>query len=54
METKNEKNEKFYFILKQKSNVPFDPPKVPFNFHFKIGMKKAIFKYFKMRFKIEN
>ena len=25
MKTKNEKNSNFYFILKQKSNVPFDP-----------------------------
>ena len=25
METKNRKNAKFYFILKQKSNVPLDP-----------------------------
>ena len=25
MKMKNEKNSKFYFILKQKSNVPFDP-----------------------------
>ena len=25
MKTKNKKNSNFYFILKQKSNVPFDP-----------------------------
>ena len=25
MKTKNEKKSKLYFILKQKSNVPFDP-----------------------------
>ena len=25
MKTKNEKNSKFYFILKRKSNVPFNP-----------------------------
>ena len=25
MKTKNEKNSNFYFILKQKSNVSFDP-----------------------------
>ena len=25
MKTKNQKNSKFYFILKQKPNVPFDP-----------------------------
>ena len=41
MKTKNEKNSKFYFILKRKSNVPFDPrimlEEIDFDIH------KAIF-----------
>ena len=46
-ENEKRKKSKLYFILKQKSNVPFDPwiraPKVTFNFQFKIEMEKVIF-----------
>ena len=34
--------------------VPIRAPKVPFNFHLKIGMKKDIFCVFQFHFKIEN
>ena len=57
-ENEKRKKSKLYFILKQKSNVPFDPqihpPKVPFNFQLKIEMEKNISANFKFYFKIEN
>ena len=39
MKTKNEKISKFYFILKRKSNVPFDPG---ISFKSKFKKKKKI------------
>ena len=36
MKTKNEKKSKVYFILKQKSNVPFDPRIQHLNIQIKI------------------
>ena len=57
-ENEKRKKSKLYFILKQKSNVSFDPrirpPKVPFNFQLKIEMEKNISANFKFYFKIEN
>ena len=57
-ENEKRKKSKLYFILKQKSNIPFDPwiraPKVTFNFQFKIEMEKDIFANFNFYFKIKN
>ena len=57
MKTKNERKSNFYFILKQKSNVPFDPgiynpcteSVIQFSFY-----GKNHFCVFQFRFKIEN
>ena len=41
--------------MKLKAFNGFSPcTKVPFNFHFKIGMEKDIFQHFNFYFKIEN
>ena len=48
MKTKNEKNSKFNFILKQKSNVPFDPLIIL------LKLFGSIFDKQKLRNRIEN
>ena len=55
---KNEKFSKFVLFLNQKTNYTFGTwiiraPKVPFNFHFKTGMEKAIFMYFNFDSKLK-
>ena len=52
---KKKKKKKSYFILKQKSNVPFDPPagldlKVTFSFRFKMKENFDTFVLFVFRF----